>query len=61
MLCNFGLDPQFPSDLGTSAPRYPNGRPSTRPRPQARGPFGAPRGPKPLDKIRHSLTPPAVS
>eukprot|EP00969_Alexandrium_andersonii_P111174 4908000-Alexandrium_andersonii.AAC.1 len=30
-------------------------------RPQARGPFGAPRGPKHLDKLRHSLTSPVQS
>eukprot|EP00969_Alexandrium_andersonii_P155530 6876429-Alexandrium_andersonii.AAC.1 len=34
--------------------------PPRGPRPQARGPFGAPRWPKHLDKIRHSLTPPAL-
>eukprot|EP00969_Alexandrium_andersonii_P305630 13509732-Alexandrium_andersonii.AAC.1 len=30
MLCNWGPGPQFPSDLGTSGPWSPNGRPSVR-------------------------------
>eukprot|EP00969_Alexandrium_andersonii_P271117 11982949-Alexandrium_andersonii.AAC.1 len=59
MLCNWGLPLQFPSDLGTSTLKSPNGRTPVRAEaPSARRILGVRGGRCTYTQIRRSITPP---